>query len=159
MAVDATGAPLGPEPTLSPGQLVTVKATGFNADETVMATVFSTPRELGSSVASSSGIVSYLFAVPVDLEAGNHTLQLKGSGLTSAFAFRMGSQAQTFATTAAGSGTVGSANGPVATPANRGQLPRTGLDIAPLLLAGLLLVWAGLLVLLEVHRPAGRHRR
>ncbi len=70
--------------TAQPGDSVTADATGYNADETVDATVHSTPVSVGSAVADSHGNVAITVTIPVDTPAGPHELRLTGqrSGLT-----------------------------------------------------------------------------
>ena len=76
---DSTGTALGADPTLAPGQTVTVQASGFTAGEAVTATVHSVPETLTPATASSTGTVAYSFTVPTDLAAGAHTLVLAGA--------------------------------------------------------------------------------
>jgi len=77
--VDSAGTALGADPTLTPGQSVTVQAGGFTAGEAVSATVHSVPEALTPAVATSAGAVAYAFVVPTDLPAGAHTLVLAGA--------------------------------------------------------------------------------
>jgi hypothetical protein len=76
---DSTGTALGADPTLAPGQTVTVQASGFTAGEAISATVHSVPETLTPATASSTGTVAYTFTVPTDLPAGAHTLVLAGA--------------------------------------------------------------------------------
>jgi hypothetical protein len=161
LALDASGSPLDPNPELTRGQRITIKATGFVAGESVTATVFSAPRLLGSTLASSAGLVSYSFTVPADLAAGSHTLQLGGRALTAAFAFHVGGAATVTST--------GASTGSVTRTGSGSALPFTGADLVPALLLGLLLLWAGAMVVMYAgapaagasrhQRPAGRHAR
>ena len=127
------------------GQHVTVKATGFVPDEEIGATLYSAPRVMSGSVASDGGLVSYPFTVPNDLALGAHTLQLRGSALTVAFPFRVGT-----ATAVPTSGGQTSASG------SSSPLPLTGFDSRTVALVGLILSWAGVMITLGVPVPSRR---
>ena len=152
VALDAEGSPLGDVPSLAAGQQITIKASGFLPHEAVTETVFSTPTFLGNTNADAFGLVNYLFQIPSDLPAGAHTLALKGASLTSFFAFRIGVSPMVAppATSLSGGRT-----------APQARLPHTGTNTIPLLLGGLLFLWAGAMVILHIRPSAastGRHR-
>lgn len=148
IASDAAGDPLPANPLLVRGQHVTVRATGFVPDEDIGATLYSTPRVMSGSVASDGGLVSYPFTVPRDLALGAHTLQLRGSALTVAFPFRVG----TASSAASGQGGTATASG------SGSALPFTGFDSRTVALLGLVLSWAGVMITLGVPLPATRRR-
>ena len=145
--LDDSGQSLAANPTLNPGEKVTVMTNGFGAGEHVGVTLHSTPVVLPAAQADAQGLVAYDFTVPKDLPEGQHTLTFKGASYTSAFGFQLAG-----ATNASGTG--GAATVAAA------ELPRTG---APnprrlLALAVTLLLFGGLLVYLArrnslLHRP------
>ena len=131
-AYDGSGAKFGNKPSLAPGQQVHVLAAGFQSSEPVSLTLHSTPRSLGTAVASSAGVLTYTLAIPADLPEGAHLLRMAGSDLTTDFTFVVRRPA-TPAVPGAG-GTTGS-------------LPLTGINTVPLLLLGATLVATGVLLL------------
>jgi hypothetical protein len=64
--------------SVEPGGTLEVTASGFDAGERVVATMFSEPVELGEGDADASGTVRLSLEVPADAAAGEHTLQLVG---------------------------------------------------------------------------------
>ncbi len=149
------GTPLGDNPTLDPGQNVSVTATGFAAAASVDVTVHSTPQDLGTVTADSTGTVTYAFLVPTTLEAGAHTLVFTSGSTTGTYAFVVSTTA---ATTAAADG--GTTDGGTTDTAGS-TLPHTGADVVIYLLVALILMvtgvgflaWSGGLV-----TSNGRHR-
>jgi LPXTG-motif cell wall-anchored protein len=64
--------------TLQPGDTIAGSAEGFDPGSEADVFVFSTPQLLGSVAANSNGVVNFSFALPTDLEAGTHTLEIRG---------------------------------------------------------------------------------
>jgi LPXTG-motif cell wall-anchored protein len=64
--------------TVAPGGTVTITAEGFEAGETVEATLHSTPIELGTTTADGDGNVTMTVTIPSDVEPGAHTVELRG---------------------------------------------------------------------------------
>lgn len=62
----------------SAGQTVTISASGYAAGEQVAATLYSTPRELGTYVADGDGDVTFQFTIRADDEPGSHRVELVG---------------------------------------------------------------------------------
>jgi hypothetical protein len=144
-AVGSDGTPLGDNPSLSPGDTVTITVTGFSEDETVAVTLHSTAVDLGTVKADSSGTVTFPFTVPADIAAGAHHINFAGSHNDGTFAF--------LAALSATSGSSSSSGGTIAT---------TGFDTA--LFGGLatLLLAIGTVLLLSgrrLVRSTGRHAR
>ena len=145
MGLDSEGGAMPTDPMLTPGQSVLLKAPGFVADETVTATVYSTPQVLGTTAADSAGLVSYSFVVPTGLAQGSHTLQFAGASLRSDFAFHLGENPVPVISTSGVAPTVGT-------------LAKTGSNTVPFLLTGLFLLWAGAMLVLHVGPSAGNAR-
>jgi Bacterial Ig-like domain (group 3) len=121
---DTSGAPLGANPDLTPGQQVDITAKGFKPNEAVTATVHSTQAVvLTSANANSGGVVSYGFVVPGGLSKGAHTLALAGASNTVTFPFTIG--------------------GAVASSASGASLPFTGSTLGPTIVVGLALLVTG----------------
>lgn len=76
--------PAGPGVALTSGVSVPAGGTlagtahGFEPGESVLATLRSTPRVLGTVVADAQGAVAFSFRVPADIEPGRHRLVLTG---------------------------------------------------------------------------------
>ena len=51
---------------------------GFQPGEPVTATLFSTPRSLGTATADAAGTVTYVFTVEADDGLGTHSVSLTG---------------------------------------------------------------------------------
>jgi LPXTG-motif cell wall-anchored protein len=121
---------------LTAGQTVDVTVDGATAGESVDVTLHSTPMDLGTVIASGSGIVDFTFTVPTDLPAGAHNLIF-----TDANGAVLGDLAFT-------------AN---AAPAGGGALAATGTDVRGLLVVGLVLLVGGavLTVAARRRRPVG----
>ncbi len=137
----STGADLGPNPNLTPGESVTVVAGGFTAGETVSATVHSVPQTLTPATASSTGTISYVLVVPADLPAGAHSLVLAGatSNHTVTIDFTVGAMSPvTDPTTTAGTA----------------SLPFTGSDVELMSVIAAMCMMVGFVV-----RMRGRERR
>jgi hypothetical protein len=63
---------------LTSGNFATFSGTGFAPNSEIVVWLFSTPTKLGTVVTDASGSFSGSLAVPSDLEAGQHTVQLNG---------------------------------------------------------------------------------
>ena len=144
-ATDASGNPLGENPTLTPGQDLNVTVTGYKAGDDVSVTLHSTPRDLGTTFADKYGAVHYTFKVPTNLPSGQHSLVFQGSKLTAAFAFTIGAQVLGTKTTTSGS-----------------SLAYTGASIVPQLMLGITMLVVGTALLVHRRdsrlRGRGRHR-
>lgn len=77
--------------TVAPGGTLTVEGTGFTPGEPVVATLHSTPIELGTVTADADGVATLAFTVPADLEPGDHRVELVGqrSGVVVSVAFEV----------------------------------------------------------------------
>lgn len=64
--------------TVALGGTTTVTGSGFAPGEQVSVTLFSTPIGLGTATASSTGQVVHAVTIPVDLEVGDHRIELVG---------------------------------------------------------------------------------
>ena len=64
--------------TVAPGDTLTVTAAGYEALESVTATLHSAPIALGSTPADALGSLSFTFTVPADIEPGSHSVELTG---------------------------------------------------------------------------------
>ena len=60
------------------GQVLTVNGFGFQPGEPVTATLFSTPRSLGTATADAGGTVTYVFTAEADDGFGAHSVSLTG---------------------------------------------------------------------------------
>ena len=60
------------------GQVLTVTGFGFQPGEPVTATLFSTPRSLGTATADAAGTVTYVFTVEAEDRLGAHSVSLTG---------------------------------------------------------------------------------
>lgn len=118
--VSAASIPRGTEQTIT--------GAGFIPGETVTGVLFSTPIDLGSQVADADGTVTFVVLIPADFELGQHQVTLTGS--------LSGAVSVAFEVVAA----------PVAPTVPPVDLPKTGAQVAPLLLLGGLLIGAGLLL-------------
>lgn len=119
---------------VSPGQPLTVVATGFAPHSLVDVFAYSTPRHLGSGLTDTAGRASFPVMVPTDLAAGKHTLV--ATGLSSGGA------------TATASVVVR-----VAVVTNAPVLASTGSsNAAPMLLLGGLMLAAGVVLVLRRRR-------
>jgi hypothetical protein len=63
---------------LSDGDQIVVEATGYDSGEEIGVWLFSTPAQLGSLTADATGKISGRFALPSDVESGDHRLVLEG---------------------------------------------------------------------------------
>ncbi|WP_423917320.1 glycoside hydrolase family 3 N-terminal domain-containing protein [Frigoribacterium sp. 2-23] len=78
---EKTVVPGTPDPaTARPGDQVSITATGFEAGEALLGTVFSEPQSIGGTDATAAGVGVLRFTVPADLEPGLHVVELEGSG-------------------------------------------------------------------------------
>jgi hypothetical protein len=123
----------------SVGMAISFEARCFDNGDTVTATVYSTPKQVGTFTANSSGVVSGEFTVP-QVEAGRHTLRLVGSdGTQTSVGFTVVPSA---APAAGGTGS-----------STSGSLAFTGTDVAMTAGVGaLLLLGGGALVMAAKRR-------
>jgi hypothetical protein len=91
----------------------------------VNAVVYSTPRLLGTLTVDASGRVSGTLTIPSDLAAGDHTIQLQGTGAD---------------------GQPRVLQSPLTVSAPKSKIPLTGTDARTTALYGLLILAVGLLV-------------
>jgi LPXTG-motif cell wall-anchored protein len=135
--VSSGGKSLTSGATLTPGQSVTVTASGFQPDDSVEVDVHSATAKLATVHADASGKVTATVTLPASLAAGPHTLTLTGSVGSVSFAFTV--SAPTVAPPTPGSG----------------DLANTGSNVLGGTVLGGALASAGVLVLLASRR---RHR-
>ena len=149
--------------SVEPGGTLEVTASGFDAGERVVATMFSDPVELGEADADASGTVQLSLEVPADASAGEHTLQLVGqsSGVVAETTFTV-AEAETTTTTEppttddpTDEGTSGE-DGTTGAGSNDGSLARTGSSAQTMAALGLGLAIAGI-VMLAGTRRRGEH--
>jgi LPXTG-motif cell wall-anchored protein len=116
--------------TLAPGDELTVTGAGFTPGEQVEVWLHSDPSWMGTTVTDSAGVVSFTFELPLDLDPGQHHIELIGisSGLV------LASPDFTVTGSGVGAGAV--------TPT--GALPYTGADSVAVGAAGATLLGAGL---------------
>jgi hypothetical protein len=133
-----TGAALGTDPTLTPGERVTISAKGFSGSEKVAVVIHSTPANLGSFPASK-GTLTAKITIPAALPDGNHTIALTGatSHVTKIAPFRIGAAA------AAGSTGGGTGSGAI----GNGQLTGAGFDVTSPIAIAVYVVGLGIAVL------------
>lgn len=74
----AENAVLVSDVTVVPGQSVSVAAQVFDAGAEVTLTFYSTPQVLGTSMASTDGVVRTDVTIPADASVGEHTLVASG---------------------------------------------------------------------------------
>ena len=148
--------------SVEPGGVLEVTASGFDADERVVATMHSDPVELGEANADSSGTVQLSLEVPADAPAGKHTLELVGqsSGVVAETTFTVvdSTTSPTSGTTddPTEGGTAGEDGGTTGTGSNDGSLARTGSSAQTMAALGLGLALAGI-VMLAGTRRRGEH--
>ncbi|MBV8960422.1 MAG: hypothetical protein JO087_16770 [Actinobacteria bacterium] len=146
-ATDASGSPLAANTTLTPGQKITVTASGFTPNESVAVAAHSATVSLGSVTADAAGKVTASITLPTSLDAGAHTITLTGASRVASYPF-------TVAASSTG-GTSGSSSS-----SGSGALPRTGRQILGTAGAGLGVFLLGAAVVGWARRrvPAWRHR-
>lgn len=94
-AVDADGEPLGANPTLEEGQVVTLTAPAFQAEEEVTVTLDpdgEAPEELGTTAAAADGVVTTRFTAS-NVEPGQHRLDFAGASQTLTWRFQLAGDA------------------------------------------------------------------
>lgn len=125
---------------VAPGGTLSFSADGFQAGETVIATVHSAPIQVGTFEANSDGVVSGTVTIPTSLDPGRHTLTLTGtaSGVVKSSNFTVTAAA------AAGAPGVGHNSG--------GTLAFTGMQVVSFLGAAAVLIVAGSLLLVVSRR-------
>jgi len=176
-AVTVTDPDVLPEPeatvdqsTIEAGSVLLVEGSGFLPGEQVQIWLHSDPVLLATVVADAAGTISHLTMVPADTPAGTHHIELLG--LTSAVRIATAdfivtaapAPAPTTTTTAPGAtpttafdffGNVASSAGSAGssgTTTTGGSLPVTGTAVTGLLVAGLVLLTAGMVVLAGARR-------
>ncbi|SES40622.1 hypothetical protein SAMN05216199_3402 [Pedococcus cremeus] len=112
----------------SVGMTISYQARCFKPGEKVTATVFSTPRVVGTPTADKQGTVSGSFTVTSDLKPGRHTLELAAATGTQSASFIV-------VPSAAAAGTSASTD--------NGSLAFTGSDAAKTAGAGFVLLLGG----------------
>ncbi|MFG3688040.1 Ig-like domain-containing protein [Micromonospora sp. NPDC047740] len=138
---DADGNKLGVNPTLSPGQKVTVVARGFAGNETITVTLNDAEP---TTVTAADGTARYELTVPADAPDGAARLTLAGAAHRVVFDFTVvgnGDDDGDGDGDGDGNGDGGDGNGDGGT--GGGQLPRTGLPLIGIGLTGMALVGAG----------------
>jgi len=108
------------------GGVVTVRGTGFEPGESITATQFSTPRDLGAKPADANGVVTFTWTVRSDETIGEHSVVLTGA--------QSGTVAVTFRVT------------------DDATLPATGASSGPLVGIGTISLAAGLAALMLTRR-------
>ncbi|SMQ75485.1 family 43 glycosylhydrolase [Agreia sp. VKM Ac-1783] len=133
--------------TLTAGKPVTVRGSGFGTDERIDFTLFSTPTALGTVQTDSSGAFTATLTVPTSVPAGAHTLRAASadSDDVAEIAVTVIAAAST-GDTGPGAGT-GAGTGSQTSP-----LASTGLAVGWPILAGALLLAAGLLLVMRRRR-------
>lgn len=128
----------------SPGQTITVTATGFEPGSPVTFTLFSAPIDLGTVNADASGVASASYALPSNFPLGAHTVQAAGTAPDGS--------PLTLSTTI----NVVPAGSTGTSPGRSGSLPRTGSDSTNLLRGAALLIAAGGAVVLVTRKRSAR---
>jgi hypothetical protein len=136
--LDANGSELGENPSLHRGDTVTVIGRGFAATESVAVQLDGTDL---STVNASDGVAQYAFTVPSDAAEGAHQMMLNGASHQVEFDFTV------VAGDGGGGGDDGDGGG-----GGGGTLPRTGLPLIGIGLAGLVLVGLGAATTLAARR-------
>ncbi|MFI7217393.1 Ig-like domain-containing protein [Micromonospora maritima] len=148
---DADGNVLGSNPTLSPGQKVTVTARGFTGDEPVTVTLTGADP---TTVDAGAGTVRYELTVPADAPDGAARLTLAGAAHQVVFDFTVVGDGDGDGDGDDGDGDgdgdgngdgdgSGDGDGNGGGSGGGSQLPRTGLPLIGIGLTGLTLVGAG----------------
>lgn len=130
--------------TANPGSNVACEAGYFQPGSTVTWTLFSTPVNLGTSVADSNGIARISFTMPTGMSLGAHTVQATGTSFDGV--------GQTALTVTAGI-TLGNA---VSQTAPTGNLPVTGSDTGYMTTIAVALVAGGALLVLATRRKSSK---
>jgi LPXTG-motif cell wall-anchored protein len=133
--------------TLTAGKPVTVRGSGFGADEQIDFTLFSTPTALGTVQTDSSGAFSATLTVPTSMVAGAHTLRAASADSDDV------AEIAVTVIAAASTGDSGAGSGTSAgTGSQTSPLASTGLAVGWPILAGALLLAAGLLLVMRRRR-------
>lgn len=137
LTVIATGSATASPATVAPGGSVTVSGGGFTPGESVAVVLHSDPVTLATLTANAQGVASGAVTIPTTTALGAHTIVLTGStsGVVDSVAL-----------------SVVAATGPTANPSNTGTLAVTGAPVGYTLLAGLVLIAAGLSLVLTTRR-------
>lgn len=143
--------------TVVPGQQIQVTAEGFLLGSTVTITIESVEQTIGSAIVDAQGGVDTRVSIPTNMENGQHTLRVKGTGtnglprVVSRVITLSGSTVNTPVANVipnrAATGT-GAATGSAATPrsSTSSGLAKTGVYAVPAAVAGFGLLGAGVMV-------------
>ncbi len=140
------------ETRLPRGETQIATGIGFQPGETVHAIVHSDPVEVGVQTADSQGGVRFVFAIPTDLQTGNHSVEISGerSGSTQA-------QFEVVEAATSGSGSSGGSAGDADSSNGNGGLVVTGSDPGIILPLAALLAAAGVLLAVAALRRRSLH--
>jgi len=126
--------------SVTPGQTVTVTASGFNAGALVTFTISPNSLVMGTATADSKGVATLDWAVPADFPLGSHMVNADGDGCSDPANVAELTVVSAVSQTQPASGT----------------LPRTGNDYSNLLRIGILLIAAGGLVVLATRKRSSQ---
>ncbi len=116
--------------TVTPGQRITVSATGFRAGSTGIVTIESVEQQIGTFTVPATGPVTVSVTIPNTISPGAHTIFVRGTGLNGQPAFA----SRRITVVSGGTGGTGSGGG---------TLARTGVVVVPTALVGVGLVIGG----------------
>lgn len=122
---------------LRAGDSVPVTVSGLEAGQTINATLFSDPIDIGSFTANAEGVALFTLAIPADLTPGIHTLEI-ASSVPGQLPIEVTLEIAAAATT--GGGAAGPGTGP-------GQLQVTGAETGGIIALALGLLVAGVAAL------------
>lgn len=122
---------------LRAGDSVPVTVSGLEAGQTISATLFSDPIDIGSFTANAEGVALFTLAIPADLTPGIHTLEI-ASSVPGQLPIEVTLEIAAAATT--GGGAAGPGTGP-------GQLQVTGAETGGIIALALGLLVAGVAAL------------
>ena len=163
VSASQSGKSLGGDPTITDGTSVALTIIGLSSSEVLDITLYSSPINLGTVKASTSGTAAYAFTVPGTLSAGQHTLVFTDSvsgAVVAVFRFI----AKTAAAVATGTPTsTASATATATSTSTGGHLANTGSDDSGMVELALLMLGAGVVIMLGFgtrrwHRPSHAQR-
>lgn len=129
---------------LRAGDSVPVTVSGLEAGQTISATLFSDPIDLGLFTADGEGVALFTLAIPADLTPGIHTLQIASNVPGQ---LPIGVTLEIAAAATPGGGAAGPGTGP-------GQLQVTGAETGGIIALALGLLVAGVAALAVRRRQA-----
>jgi hypothetical protein len=132
----------GPGGTFAPGASIEVQGSGFAPEAPVTVAMYSEPESLAETAADPQGHLDVTVKLPATLKAGRHTLVALGASANGT------GIALTAPITVATAAAVSAVSSPA-------QLAWTGFNLVSYLIAGLVLVVAGLVLV----RTVGMRRR